>query len=587
MSLPKILLRALKPLTFALIAALIFISYQQYQHSLQLAKSQSQSNVKMATALVWSQIEATFAKVDLLQKHIDDPRFASLVTQTLDNTYLYKSISVFDPVAQTYVDNQGEGISEQTKSSIQWHSFDALSHQYTVSTLYQKLDGLWVFAIKQQISQPRLEVWFEVDAQHITQYLANMKTLKEGYVFVIDGTNGRLIFHPNPLRIGTESISYLKGLEQKIAYGQTRGSYEYHYNGELKVSMFDARNPMNWIFVSGTSRADILFTSYQISLTALVILALLSLALSINYISYQLNHSLARLNQAPDIAHFKHDLRAIFDRFIFHKGVQFCLYEQDTGSFKTVDFHGNTKVIHQCQSLPSIFTSRQLNYVYNSNNDALARKLQVNGRHYILPLFQRDTLIGVIYVKSAFFAFDGVIRAIRDFSEVALSNLLLFQYLNDKDSLTGLDNKLTMRSELTQQLRNSSAYFALIDINGLKRINADYGDMIGDTIILYVADIIKRSFPKPKSHCIARYESGLFAVLFEANDNADAKKQLEWLRQLIEKLPLNIHDEWIKATVSIGVTATGDSTDGIIGRATQSLQQAKLKGRNQVHIHQA
>ncbi|MGR5221271.1 hypothetical protein ACPV4B_13655 [Vibrio parahaemolyticus] len=60
----------------------------------------------------------------------------------------------------------------------------------------------------------------------------------------------------------------------------------------------------------------------------------------------------------------------------------------------------------------------------------------------------------------------------------------------------------------------------------------------------------------------------MFALLFNANDVSDARKQLDWLRQLIEKLPLNVRDEWIKATVSIGLTVTGDSTDAVIGRAT-------------------
>ncbi|MGR5221272.1 hypothetical protein ACPV4B_13660 [Vibrio parahaemolyticus] len=55
---------------------------------------------------------------------------------------------------------------------------------------YQKSDGFWVFTIKQLNNQQK-EIWFEVDVQHITQYLANLKTLREGYVFVIDATTGQ------------------------------------------------------------------------------------------------------------------------------------------------------------------------------------------------------------------------------------------------------------------------------------------------------------------------------------------------------------------------------------------------------------
>ena len=108
MSLPKFLLRAFKPLTFTLIVILVVISFRQYQNSQQLAKEQSQSNVKTASALVWSQIETTFAKVDLLQEQANTPIFSSLAHQTLANTYLYKSIAQYDQRTQSYVDTRGE-----------------------------------------------------------------------------------------------------------------------------------------------------------------------------------------------------------------------------------------------------------------------------------------------------------------------------------------------------------------------------------------------------------------------------------------------------------------------------------------------
>ena len=582
MSLPKFLLRIFRPFTFGLIATLIFISYQQYQRSQELAMEQSQSNVKMASALVWAQIEATFGKVDLLQNHSNSTHFDTLSKDVLSNTYLYKNVARFNPTTHEYQPVNGAPISKQVIDAIQWHQYQATSKTYAVSSIYQKANGFWVFAIKQVNQANEKEVWIEFDVQHTTQYLANLKTLKAGYVFVIDAETGRLVFHPNPLRIGTPSISFAGGLKERINQEEKRGTYEYYYNGQYKVSVFDSHNPMNWVFVSGTNRSDILFASYQISLTAVIILSLVVLLLSINYITFQLNKSLAKLNVSPDISHFKHELKSIFNQFTFHRGMQLCLYDNDAGHFRTIDFHGNTQLIHHADTLPSVLTRRELNYSYNTQSDALARKLQMKGRHYTMPLYQRDTLIGVIYLKSSFFAFEGVMRAIRDFSEVALSNLLLIQALHSKDPLTGLDNKQTMRESLCQQLRNRHAVFALIDINGLGNINTQHGDMLGDTIILYVADTIKRNFKKPNAMCISRDESGGFAVLFEAASSDEAEKQLDWLRQLIQKQPLNMHDKWISTSVTIGATSIGDTPDAVISRAKQSLQQAKLKGRNTV-----
>ncbi|MCL9776910.1 sensor domain-containing diguanylate cyclase [Vibrio methylphosphonaticus] len=586
MSLAKFLLRVFRPFTFGLIATLIFISYQQYQRSQDLAMEQSQSNVKMASALVWAQIEATFGKVDLLQNNVDTSQFNTLANDVLSNTYLYKNIVRFNSVENDYLPINGVPLSPVITTAIQWHEYKASSNVYAISNIYQKANGFWVFAIKQANIKNQREVWIEFDVQHTTQYLANLKTLKTGYVFVIDAETGRLVFHPDPLRIGSPSISFSSGLQERIKGGEKRGKYEYYYNGQYKMSIFDAQNPSGWVFVSGTNRADILFNSYQISLTAVVMLSLLLLILSINYITFQLNKSLAKLNASPDISHFKHELKSIFNQFTFHKGMQLCLYDNESGNVKTIDFHGNTQIIHHTETLPSVLTRRELNYSYNSDSDAIARKLQIKGRHYTMPLYQRETLIGVIYLKSSFFAFEGVMRAIRDFSEVALSNLLLFQALHSKDPLTGLDNKQAMRHALSQQLRNQNVFYALIDINGLGNMNAQHGDMLGDTIILYIADTIKRNFKKPSAICISRDENGGFAVLFEAENKEGASKQLDWLRQLIEKQPINMHDKWIEASVTIGATVIGDTPDAVIGRAKQSLQQAKLKGRNIVCFYQ-
>ncbi|GMQ49611.1 sensor domain-containing diguanylate cyclase [Vibrio sp. 10N] len=585
MSLPKLLLRLFKPLTFVLIAVLIYLSYQHYLRSQSLAKSQSQDNVKVATALIWSQIEATFAKVDLLQQQIGTPEFSPLANQILANSYLYKSVALYDRQSDQYANFNDDRLTATSKRNIAWHTFDGFTRQYAVSTLYQKSDGFWVFAIKQVQKQNPIEVWFEVDVQHTTQYLANLKTLNNGYVFVIDSMTGNLVFHPNPNRIGTASISYQGGLKEQIDAGRTRGSYDYLYNGELKKSIFDARNPIGWVVVSGTSQTDILFTSYQISLTAIVVFALLFLVVSINYITFQLNQGLSQLTQATNMAAFKQDLKQIFDRFTYHSGVQFCLYDGKANQFNTIDYHGNTKASYHLEKLPAYFKSRGINYLYNNEYDPLAQQLQISGRHYALPLYQHDILIGVIYVKSVFFAFEGLMRAIRDFSEVALANLLLSKQVAMNDPLTGLENEHHLRQELARTSDEESLFYAIVDVCGLASTNEAYGGEMGDKVVKHIAEVVKRNFPKPQARCLTRTNTGHFGLLFAANDSVDAHKQLDWLRQLVEKSPLTFEQCHIANTVSIGVTPLGDSVDGTLSRGLKNLQQAKLQGRNQVYLY--
>ncbi|GAL26700.1 GGDEF domain [Vibrio variabilis] len=151
------------------------------------------------------------------------------------------------------------------------------------------------------------------------------------------------------------------------------------------------------------------------------------------------------------------------------------------------------------------------------------------------------------------------------------------------DALTGLENEWSMRNHIVVSESGNAMFYAMVDINGLKSINEKYGENIGDSVVVHVADIARRSFPKPKATCIARGQNGCISVLFHTNHIEDAEKQMDWFRQLVETLPLDVDEGSIEATVSIGLTQLGDSVDATLSRGIKSLQQAKLKGRNQVY----
>ncbi|WP_112480413.1 GGDEF domain-containing protein [Vibrio variabilis] len=176
-------------------------------------------------------------------------------------------------------------------------------------------------------------------------------------------------------------------------------------------------------------------------------------------------------------------------------------------------------------------------------------------------------------------------RAIRDFSEVALANLLLSKQVAMNDPLTGLENEHHLRQELTRASDSESLFYAVVDVCGLTAINDRYGSAIGDKAIKHVANVVRRSFPKPQSRCLARTNNGHFGLLFSANDPEDAQKQLEWLRQLVEKSPLVDVQDDIVNTVSIGATPIEGSADGTLSRGLKNLQQAKLQGRNLVYLY--
>ncbi len=579
MSLPKLLIRVFRPFVVGLSLFLIVISYEQYQRSEALARSQSEANVKIASALVWAQIEATFGKVALLQDEVNNNETDDIATQMLTSSYLYEDIIQFTPQSQHYRSLRNLQISPSTLDSIKWHTFKVLSKHYSVSTIYQKNNGHWVFAVREENISHQTQVWIEFDVQHITQYLSSLKTLESGYVFVIDSETRRLVFHPDPTRIGARSVSYSTGLSDYIEQGQLRGVHDYYYKGSFKISVYDASNPMRWVFVSGTNHSDILTISYQYTLAALVILSILLITLSTHYVNVQLNCAFNRLRDSQDIANFKHQLRSIFERFVHHNSMQFCLFNNDKKQFETVDYYGNKQVVLTCENVPGIYLRGELIYRSSGRDDELAKVFKIEEKHYIMPLFSNEKLIGVIYLKATFSTFNSLLRRIRDFAEVTLANLLLTQSLHTKDQFSGLENKQAMINSMSGSTMNGNRYFALFRVKSLSKIERDYGEYAATEATFYLANLLVRSFPKPKSQCIAHFENGIFAMLFDAIDEQDAKEQLRWFKELIDKKPANIDGEVFNLAISVGMTAvTHENSSSAIEQARQALSQAEISG---------
>ncbi|MGC9491460.1 diguanylate cyclase, partial [Vibrio genomosp. F10] len=158
----------------------------------------------------------------------------------------------------------------------------------------------------------------------------------------------------------------------------------------------------------------------------------------------------------------KHQLRSILDRFCHHQGVQFCLYAQETGQLTTIDFHGNETLIHTDKRFSTAYTPGDIYYFGKKNADMLATKLRINTRHYAIPLFNTQGLIAIIYMPMRIPTNRSLLKIIRNYTEITLNNLLLNQKMQSKDVMTNLDNKLTIRSLIDEQLGQQHVYLALI-----------------------------------------------------------------------------------------------------------------------------
>ena len=101
------------------------------------------------------------------------------------------------------------------------------------------------------------------------------------------------------------------------------------------------------------------------------------------------------------------------------------------------------------------------------------------------------------------------------------------------DAMTGTNNKaayLETLHQIEKEIRQKAAEFAVVvfDINGLKKVNDNYGHEEGDRIIKAAADIIKQVFGKENVYRIGGDE--FIAVIFAGNE-----EDMKWYYTTMER----------------------------------------------------
>ena len=174
-----------------------------------------------------------------------------------------------------------------------------------------------------------------------------------------------------------------------------------------------------------------------------------------------------------------------------------------------------------------------------------------------------------------------------------------FQSLLDygeRDALTELLNRKTfdgafLKATLEQNMtppaaqdgrRNACAcsyWLAMIDIDHFKRVNDNYGHLIGDEVLLLLARLMRACFRFHDQ--LYRFGGEEFVVLMRCSGEAEAAGALERLRT---STATHLFPQVGNITISIGFSEikTGDTPSGAFERADKAVYFAKEHGRNQV-----
>jgi len=160
------------------------------------------------------------------------------------------------------------------------------------------------------------------------------------------------------------------------------------------------------------------------------------------------------------------------------------------------------------------------------------------------------------------------------------------------DELTGTATRRQVLERVADELGRARRYrryvsVALLDVDGLARINTAVGTDGGDAVLRAVAGAVRAQLRR--CDLVGRLRDDELLVLLPETDADGARVIAERLRLAVGSLKVLHAGIGLEATVSLGVaTATpgaepsADAVEVLLRRADQALFQAKAGGRDQV-----
>ncbi len=184
---------------------------------------------------------------------------------------------------------------------------------------------------------------------------------------------------------------------------------------------------------------------------------------------------------------------------------------------------------------------------------------------------------------------------------LAYQNLLGLLDYGERDSLTELLNRKTFdgaffkatadqagpppdqQPERRHDGSESGVWLAVLDIDHFKRVNDNFGHLIGDEVLLLLARLMRGNFRFHDQ--LYRFGGEEFVILMRCDSNAHAESALERLRERVQSYAF---PQVGTITVSVGVSTLlpNDTPSSAFGRADKAVYYAKEHGRNRVCNYQ-
>lgn len=162
------------------------------------------------------------------------------------------------------------------------------------------------------------------------------------------------------------------------------------------------------------------------------------------------------------------------------------------------------------------------------------------------------------------------------------------------DELTHIPNRRSALSRLKKKMFTAKKsakplVIGMLDIDYFKKINDQYGHLVGDTVLIEVAKVCQQCLVSPDF--IGRLGGEEFLIVLSNVDESSALEKMERIRTVIEQLHFEAPElANLTVSASFGVTMLLDSDrqiEQLIHRADIALYYAKEHGRNQIQLFSA
>jgi len=175
-------------------------------------------------------------------------------------------------------------------------------------------------------------------------------------------------------------------------------------------------------------------------------------------------------------------------------------------------------------------------------------------------------------------------------------NFILLNNENECDTLTGLLNRKTFDFKINKILAQMHSganrkedkvdqkyFLAIFDIDHFKKINDQFGHLIGDEVLLMFSQLMRQSFREADP--LFRFGGEEFVGFFECSSTFDIQNIFERFKQKVASFEF---PQVGKVSVSAGFTEISpfDTSSQIIDRADTALYYAKNHGRNRVDSYE-